>query len=75
VAYVRHRYQIVAIDVLLAFNLAVVFILLYFRFRTSKAKSLGIVLTNRQNAANFISWIFFLVAAHRLMTQDDSLRQ
>jgi hypothetical protein len=46
------RYQIVAIDVLLAFNLAVVFILMYFRFRPSKAKSIGNVLTNRQNAAN-----------------------
>ncbi len=51
-AYVRHRYQIVAIDVLLAFNLAVVFILMYFRFRPSRAKSIGTVLTNRQNAAN-----------------------
>ncbi len=51
-AYVRHRYQIVAIDILLAFNLAVVFILMYFRFRPSRAKSIGNVLTNRQNAAN-----------------------
>jgi hypothetical protein len=42
----------VAIDVLLAFNLAVVFILMYFRFRVSRAKSIGNVLTNRQNAAN-----------------------
>ncbi len=41
-----------AIDVLLAFNLAVVFILMYFRFRPSRAKSIGNVLTNRQNAAN-----------------------
>jgi hypothetical protein len=33
VADVRHRYRIVAIDVLLALNFAVVFILMYFRFR------------------------------------------
>ncbi len=51
-AYIRNRYQIVAIDVLLAFNLAVVFILMYFRFLPSKAKSIGNVLTNRQNAVN-----------------------
>ncbi len=51
VAYVRHRYQIVAIDVLLDFNLDVVFILMYFRFRPSRAKTIGNVLTNRPNAA------------------------
>ncbi len=33
VAYVQHRYRIVTIEVLLAFNLAVVFILMYFPFR------------------------------------------
>jgi hypothetical protein len=33
VAYVRHRYRIVAINVLLALNFAVVFILMYFRFQ------------------------------------------
>jgi hypothetical protein len=33
VAYVRHRYRIVAIDVLLTFNFAVVFILMYFHSR------------------------------------------
>ncbi len=44
-----------AIDVLLAFNLAVVFILMYLRFRLSIAKSIGNVLTNRQNAANCVS--------------------
>ena len=32
-AYVRHRYRIVAIDVLLSFNFAVVFILMYFHSR------------------------------------------
>ncbi len=40
-----------AIDVLFSINSAVVFDFMYFRFRPSKAKSLGNVLTNRQNAA------------------------
>ncbi len=35
-----------------SFNFAVVFDCMYFRFRPSKAKSIGNVLTNRQNAAN-----------------------
>jgi hypothetical protein len=41
-----------AIDVLFSLNFAVVFDFMYFRFRPSKAKSIGNVLTNRQNAAN-----------------------
>ncbi len=40
------------IDVLISLNFAVVFDFMYFRFRPSKAKSLGNVLTNRQNATN-----------------------
>ncbi len=40
-----------AIDVLFSINSAVVFDFMYFRFRPSKAKSIGNVLTNRQNAA------------------------
>jgi hypothetical protein len=40
-----------AIDVLFSVNFAVVFDFMYFRFCPSKAKSIGIVLTNRQNAA------------------------
>jgi hypothetical protein len=32
-------------------NLAVIFDFMYFRFRPSKAKSIGNVLTNKQNAA------------------------
>ncbi len=40
-----------AIDVLFFINLAVIFDFMYFHFRPSKAKSLGNVLTNRQNAA------------------------
>jgi hypothetical protein len=39
------------IDVLFSINSAVVFDFMYFRFRPSKAKSIGNVLTNRQNAA------------------------
>jgi hypothetical protein len=41
-----------AIDVHFSLNFAVVFDFMYFRFRPSKAKSKGNVLTNRQNAAN-----------------------
>ncbi len=40
-----------AIDVLFSVNFAVVFDFMYFRFRPSKAKSIGNVLPNRQNAA------------------------
>jgi hypothetical protein len=40
-----------AIDVLFFINLAVIFDFMYFRFCPSKAKSIGNVLTNRQNAA------------------------
>ncbi len=39
------------IDVLFSVNFAVVFDFMYFRFRPSKAKLLGNVLPNRQNAA------------------------
>ncbi len=41
-----------AIDVLFSLNFAVVFDFMYFRFRPSKAISIGNVLTNRQNATN-----------------------
>ena len=41
-----------AIEVLFSLNFAVVFDSKYFRFRPSKAKSIGNVLTKRQNAAN-----------------------
>ncbi len=41
----------VAIDVLFSVNFAVVFDFMYFRFRPSKAKSIGNVPPNRQNAA------------------------
>jgi hypothetical protein len=44
-------FQTAAIDVLFSINSAVVFDFLYFRFRPSKANSIGNVLTNRQNAA------------------------
>ncbi len=44
-----------AIDVLFSLNFDVVFDFMYFRFRPSKAKPIGNVLTNRQNAAN--SWL------------------
>jgi hypothetical protein len=41
-----------AIHDLFSVNFAVVFDFMYFRFCPSKAKSIGNVLTNRQNAAN-----------------------
>ncbi len=50
-----------AIDVLFSINFAVVFDIMYFRFRPSKAKWLGDVLTNGQNAANTCSVSFFEV--------------
>ncbi len=40
-----------AIEVCFSLNFAVVFDFIYFRFRPSKAKSIGNVLPNRQNAA------------------------
>ena len=40
-----------AIDVLFSVNFPVVFDFMYFCFRPSKAKSMGNVLPNRQNAA------------------------
>jgi len=46
-----------AIDVLFSLNFAVVFDFMYFRFRPSKAKSIGNVLTNRQNAAKRVQEI------------------
>jgi hypothetical protein len=52
VAYIRYRPRTVAIDVLLSFNLAVVFTLNVFPFPPSKAQFLGDVSMNRQDAAN-----------------------
>jgi hypothetical protein len=43
-----------AIDVLFSVNCAVVFDFMYFGFRHSKAISIGDVLMNRQNAANYL---------------------
>ncbi len=51
-AYIRYRPRTVAIDVLLSFNLAVVFTLNVFPFPPSKAQFLGDVSMNRQDAAN-----------------------
>ncbi len=66
----RNWSQTAAIEVCLLFNFAVVFDYMYFRFRPSKAKSIGNVLTNRQNAANcssprnlkggFLEFFFFM---------------
>jgi hypothetical protein len=51
VAYVRHRYWIVAIDVLLAFNFCCYLYFNVFPFPPSKPILIGDVLMNRQNAA------------------------
>ncbi len=50
---VWHRSRIVAIDVLLSLNFAVVFKFNVFPFLASKAQFLGIVLINRQNASKY----------------------
>ncbi len=42
-----------AIEVRFSLNFAVIFNFIYFRFRPSKAKGIGIVLPIRQNAASF----------------------
>ncbi len=49
------------IDVLFSINSAVVFDFIYFRFRPSKAKWIGNVLTNRQNTANYLQRFFCLL--------------
>jgi hypothetical protein len=51
VANDRKWSRTMAIKVYFPFDFLVVFDLMYFRFRPSKAKSIGNVLTNRQNAA------------------------
>jgi hypothetical protein len=53
--------QTAAIDVLFSINFAVVFDFIYFRFRPSKAKWIGNVLPNRQNAANYLQRFFFWI--------------
>jgi hypothetical protein len=60
VAYIHNRSQTVAIEVCLSFNFAVVFDFMYFCFRPSKAKEIGDVLMNRQNAANYLLRFLFL---------------
>jgi hypothetical protein len=63
-----------AIDVLFSLNLAVVFDFMYFRFRPSKAKSIGNVLPNRRNAAMRSMSFFLLYNAHCLLAHPVSLR-
>ncbi len=52
VAYIRYRPRTVAIDVLLSFKFAVVFIFNAFPFPSSKPQILGDVPMNKQNSAN-----------------------
>ncbi len=74
-AYVRHRYRIVAIDVLLDLNFAVVFIFNVFPFPPSKLKLIGDVLMNRQSVAARRIFIFLFCNAHCLLRQRIILRQ
>jgi hypothetical protein len=64
-----------AIDVLISLNFAFVFDFMYFRFRPSKAKSIGKVLTNRQNAANCCLHRGFKKSAEELKMGIPALRQ
>jgi hypothetical protein len=57
VPYVHHMSLTAAIDVLFSVYFAVVFDFMDFRFRPSKAKSIGNILTNRQNAAKSTQYI------------------
>ncbi len=51
--------QTAAIEVRFSLNFAVVFDFMYFRFRPSKAKWIGDVLTNRYNVVNYLQRPFF----------------
>ncbi len=64
-----------AIDVLFSVNFDVVFDFMYFRFRPSNAKSIGNVLTNRQNAANCCLHRGFKKSAEELRMGIPALRQ
>jgi hypothetical protein len=64
-----------AIDVLFSVNFAVIFDFMYFRFRPSKAKSIGNVLTNRQKAANCCLHRGFKKSAEELRMGIPPLRQ
>ena len=63
-----------AIDVLFSLDFAVVFDFLYFRFRPSKAKSIGNVLTNGQSAALRFMVFFSFYNGHCLLTHRINLR-
>ncbi len=56
--------QTAAIEVRFSLNFAIIFDFMYFRFRPSKAKWIGDVLTNRQNAAKYLQrffiWSYFV---------------
>jgi hypothetical protein len=74
VAYIRYRSQTVAIEVCLPFNFAVVFDFIHFRFRPTKAKSIGNVLKNWQSAALRFMVFFLLFNSHCLLTHRIILR-
>jgi hypothetical protein len=64
-----------AIYVLFSLNFAVVFDFMYFRFRPSKAKSIGNVPMNRQNVANCCLHRGFQKSAEELRMGKPALRQ
>jgi hypothetical protein len=53
IQYIRYMSRIVAMEVCLLFNFAVVFIFNIFPFLPSKAQSLGNVPMNRKDATNY----------------------
>ena len=61
-----------AIEVRFSLNFAVIFDLIYFRFRFSKAKWLGNGLPNRRNAAIRSMFFFLLYNALCLLTNESS---
>jgi hypothetical protein len=64
-----------AINVLFSLNFAVVFDFMCFRFRPNKAKSIGNILTNRQNTANCCLHRGFKKSAEELRMGIPALRQ
>jgi hypothetical protein len=73
-ANVRNGSRTVAIKVSFRFNSAVVFDFQLFPVPPRKAKSIGDVLTNRQNAATWYTVFFLPCNAHCLLTHRIILR-
>ncbi len=74
VSNIRNMSRTAAIDVLFSFNFAVAFDFMFLRFRPSKAKCIGNVLTNRWNAAIRSMFFYLLYIAHCLLSHRIFLR-